>query len=70
MNAEKRGCSSIMGVAANKKKEEGQGARVGLWTLGWASSTHEPWVRSGEVFKGCKTLFSSFFPFLSLSSLL
>jgi len=69
MNAEKRGCSNITGGAENKKKE-GQGARVGLWTLGWAGSTHEPWVGSGEVFKGCKTLFSSFFPFLSLSSLL
>jgi len=30
MNAKKRGCSSIMGGAENKREEEGQGSRVGL----------------------------------------
>jgi len=66
----KRGCSSIMGGAENKIKKENRGRALGLWNWVWAGLTHESWVGSGEVFKGCKTLFFSFFPYLSLSSLL
>jgi len=63
MNECRGGCSSIMGGTESKKKKRRIGARVWALNWVWAGSTHEPWVGSGEVFKGCKTLFSSFFLF-------
>jgi len=59
-----RGVQQVLrGCAENKKEERKTGARVWALNWVWAGSTHEPWVGSGEVFKGCKTLFSSFFLF-------
>jgi len=36
------------GVQKIKGRSRKEGARMGLWTLGWAGSTHGLWVGSGE----------------------
>jgi len=38
----------LRGVQKIKGRSRKEGARMGLWTLGWAGSTHGLWVGSGE----------------------